>query len=387
MPLKLTQRKGSDVWYVRGTVRGKSVFESTGTRDRESAEQIRIKTEAQLLIESIHGKKALITFTEAANAYLDAGGSSRFLIKVRKKDGVASGLVPHFRNKLLKDLTQKDVDDAADKLFPTASAETKNRQCHTPFIAVWNHAVTNLWAEPRQWRRPRAPKGTNVVKLKKTRAGTKPTSYDRAAQFVAEMSPAAAQIMTALFYTGMRPIELFVLQAEDVNIDGRWITIPYSKTGEPRGVPMHEFIVPLFAALKNRGGILFRSHKGEPYPPTDEFGGQISSAISGARRRLKERGIEMIDISPYTGRHTVSTQLIINDVHPYKKDQIIGHTADDMSRHYTNIPQQPLLDAINTLPVPQLWRDLHWWSDPVYWSRRLIKWGKRSVSGTAEHIR
>ncbi len=46
-----------------------------------------------------------------------------------------------------------------------------------------------------------------------------------------------------------------------------------------------------------------------------------------------------------------------------------------MSRHYTHVPQQPLIDAINTLPVPQLWRDQEWWSDPVYWSRRLVKWG------------
>lgn len=374
MPLKLVQRKGSDFYYIRGTVRGQSLFESTGTRDREVAEAIRIKTESRLLNESVHGKKALITFEEAAESYIASGGSERFLIKVSPSTGKVSGIVAHFRGQLLKDLTQSDLDAAARILFPTASAETRNRQCYTPFIAVWNHAAGNQWAEVRQWKRPRKAKGTNVVKLK-VRAGTKPTSYDRAAQFVAAMSPAPAQLMTALFYTGMRPIEMFLLEASDVNVPGRWITLDASKTGEPRGIPIHEFLVPLFEALVARGGVLFRSHKGEPYPPTEEFGGQISSAITGARNRLKKRGVSIVDVAPYTARHTVSTQLVVNGIHPYIKDQILGHAADDMSRHYTHVPQQPLIDAINTLPVPQLWRDQEWWSDPVYWSRRLVKWG------------
>lgn len=373
MPLKLTRRAGSDNWYIRGTVRGQSLFESTGTSDREIAEALRIKTEARLLSESVHGKKATITFEEATDAYLAAGGSDRFLIKV-STSGKVSGIAAHFRGKLLKDLGQSDLDTAARTLFPNATPETRNRQCYTPFIAVWNHAVASQWAEPRQWRRPRKPKGTNVTILKRPRAGSKPTSYDRAAQFIAAMSPAPAQIMTALFYTGMRPIEIFALEATDVNIPGRWITLDRSKTGEPRGVPIHEFLVPLFEALTKRGGILFRTHKGVPYPPTDGFGGQMSSAIEGARTRLKKRGIIIDDISAYTARHTVSTQLVINDVHPYKKDQILGHVSDDMSRHYTHVPQEQLLHAINTLPVPPVWRDMYWWNDPIYWSRRLVKW-------------
>lgn len=147
MPLKLVQRKGSDFYYIRGTVRGQSLFESTGTRDREVAEAIRIKTESRLLNESVHGKKALITFEEAAESYIASGGSERFLIKVSPSTGKVSGIVAHFRGKLLKDLTQSDLDAAARILFPTASAETRNRQCYTPFIAVWNHAAGNQWAE------------------------------------------------------------------------------------------------------------------------------------------------------------------------------------------------------------------------------------------------
>ena len=44
MSLKLTKR--GRIWYVRGTVRGRSVFETAGTTEREQAEAFRAKREA-----------------------------------------------------------------------------------------------------------------------------------------------------------------------------------------------------------------------------------------------------------------------------------------------------------------------------------------------------
>ena len=168
----------------------------------------------------------------------------------------------------------------------------------------------------RKWKRPKKPKGTNVARLKPVRAGTKPVAYQRASEFVLAMSPAPAMVMTALFYTGMRPIEVFVLSDEMVNLPGRWITLVNSKIGEPREIPIHEFLVPLFAPLVDRGGILFRSPLGTPYPVREDISGQMKTAIRNARRRSGTIGI-----SPYTARHTVSTQLVINDVHTHTKDQ------------------------------------------------------------------
>ena len=364
MPLYIELR--GKIWYIRGTVsvdeRSVTLQKSTRTSDKKAAEIIRARTEARLTEELLHGKEHMATFEEAMVSYLESGGSNRFMAPLAK----------HFGRAKLKHITQSDLDRAGRELYPTANHETRNRQCYTPFIAVWNRAVLNKWASPVKWQRPRKPKGTNVVAIKPRRAGSAPTSYDRAVQFVAAMSPAPAMVMTTLFFTGLRPIELFALQAPDVDVSGRWIVIRKTKTGEPRGVPMHEFLVPLFESLLKRPDLrkepkLFRTHKGAPYPELDDAGGQMKAAIMGARERS---GIN--DIAPYTGRHTVSTQLVVNGVHPYVKDQILGHAADDMSRHYTNVPQKPLIDAINGIAVPDAWRTLPWWEDPLAWSGRLF---------------
>jgi len=357
MPLKIFKRE--DIWYIRGTVkvgeRSQSVYESTGVSDKGQAETLRIQTEGRIAEELLHGKKRVVTFEEAMVSYGESGGSHRYLAPINER----------FGRRKLQTIGQSDLDKAAREIYPTSTPETRNRQCYTPFIAVWNHAVGNDWADIRKWTRPRKPKGTNIVRLSKVRAGTHPVSYDRAAQFVSVMSPAPAMLLTALFYTGMRPIEIFSLEASSVSIADRWIELTHTKTGEPRGVPIHDFVLPLFAALVERGGILFRTPRNKPYEPKEEGGGQMKSSIIGARRRLAALGTPIKDIAPYTGRHTVSTQLVINGVHPHIKDQILGHAKDDMSTHYTNVPQAPLIEAINTLPVPDAWRDLPWWDEPL----------------------
>lgn len=368
MPLKLIRRDGSDNWYIRGSVRGTRVFESTGTSDKEYAEAIRVKREARILEESVHGAKATVTFVEAASSYLDGGGSIRFL---GRQEGTRwTGLVGHFGARKLRTIGQADLDEAARKLLPNASQETRNRQCYTPFIAIWNHAARNGWADERTWRRPRKPKGT-ALKPAPKRAGTRPISYDDAAKFVSSMSPAPGWAMTILFYTGMRPIELFALEGSEIDIARRWMVVASSKTGAPRGVPMHEFITPLMSYLKERGDPIIRTPRGPAYPLTEDGGGQMKSAVLGATKRSGIR-----DVSPYTARHTVSTQLVINGVHPHAKDEILGHAVTDMSRHYTRVPQANLIAAINTLPVPEAWRDIWWMRNFERAEGRLVRWGK-----------
>lgn len=304
-------------------------------------------------------------------SYMEKGGSPRFL-GTMDAAGKWSGLIGHFGRVRLSTIGQHDLDEAARKLFPRAGAETRNRQCYTPFIAIWNHAVGNQWADPRTWSRPKKPKGT-AIKPAMRRAGTRPISYDEAARFVLAMSPAPAMVMTALFYTGMRPIELFSLDADEDHIDPdrQWLVLSSTKTGEPRGIPLHPFIVPLFCSLSLRGGPLFQTPRGAPYPMTEDGGGQLKTAIAGARKRSGLAGI-----SPYTARHTVSTQLVVNGVHPHVKDQILGHAATDMSRRYTTVPQRPLIEAISTLPVPDSWRGAWWLDDPIAASRKLVRNGE-----------
>ena len=68
MPLKLVRRPRSPCWITRETLRGTRVEESTGVdlANRPGAEEVRAKREAEILAESVYGRRAVVTFAEAA---------------------------------------------------------------------------------------------------------------------------------------------------------------------------------------------------------------------------------------------------------------------------------------------------------------------------------
>lgn len=82
MPLALKRRHASPYWYIRGTVRGIIVDESTGTGDRKAAEDILALRQAELLRRSIHCDSATRTFAEAALSYMEAGGERLHLAPI-----------------------------------------------------------------------------------------------------------------------------------------------------------------------------------------------------------------------------------------------------------------------------------------------------------------
>jgi integrase/recombinase XerD len=363
--LKLWRRNDSGLWYIRGTdLSGANVYESTKTKDAGAAEKIRVKREGEALSVVLNGAILNCTFDQAAGDHVDNGGDDTFIGK----------LVGHFGDRIIRTIAQSELDEAGRVLYPNCQPQTVNRQCHSPFIAVWNRAAQNGYCELRKWSRPEWGAGNkfNGVKLKaKPRVGSFGVEYGHAAPFVLAMSPAPAMVLTALFYTGMRPSELFKLTDKMVDLKNRMICIDRrTKTKKARRVPIHDVLLPLLTALVKRGGILFRTPRGEPYPVADDekVSGQMKSAINGARKRS---GIK--DIAPYTARHTVSSKLVEAGVHEFVKDEILGHRFDDPSHTYTNVSDKTLVDAINKLPVVKAWASAPWMSDPIAYASKLVE--------------
>src|SRR6185437_3772050 len=97
MSVRLYQRPGSRVWYLRGTVRGRRVFETTGTTDRKQAELYRAAREAKLYEASVFGERAVVSYTRAALSYLEDGKTEP---SAYTKARVAA-LVDHFGSRTL----------------------------------------------------------------------------------------------------------------------------------------------------------------------------------------------------------------------------------------------------------------------------------------------
>lgn len=358
MGLTLTKRSGSPYWYLRGTIKGIKIFESTGiphsdkTRASKIAQDYRDKRTTELENASVYGRTHAATFLDAAASYLEAGGSPRFLGDFDQRTGKWSGLVGKLGSESLNSLSQSYLNEVATEMYPDCKPETINRQFWTPFIAVWNHASkgNHPLCQQVSWQRPRVPHRS------KPRKGV---DYKDAIAFINACDWHAAKILFFLFWTGCRPEEAFTLMAESINPEQKWAAIETTKTNVPRGVPLHDALIPLLSFEKDRGGHIFLSRLGKPYATRKKYnkagrlliqgGGQIKTAVGTAQL---ETGL---DIVPYNARHTVSTYLIWpGGISPMLKDEILGHAdASDMSKYYVHLPRQPLIDAINVLPDPR----------------------------------
>ena len=288
MPLKLVKRPKSPYWIMRGSVRGVRIEESTGVAAKGIADEIKVKREAELLTESVHGKVATMTFAHAAESYLEEGGSTRFV----------GPILDHFGTTHLLKIGQEAVDSAAKRLYPKASNATRNRQVYTPTSAILQHAARKGWCAAPVFGRPKVGK-TEIEWLR----------FDQAERLIMCCSPHLRPLVIFLLYTGARAGEALWLEWADVDLEKRHVTFRKTKNGDARGVPLHSRVVQALEALPGRGGEVFRTPVGDPYArpalgddADTSAGSRIKTAFKGACRRAA-----ILNFTPHCCRHTWAT--------------------------------------------------------------------------------
>lgn len=340
MPLKIIKIKGSDNWYIRGTLRGVPVFKTTGTPRKEAADDQRRELEDNIL------NGANYTFGQAALKYLDAGGSGKFLTdQFDKETDEWTGVLGQFENTFLSDIGQSELEEGAKAAYPNVKPQTLNRQFYTPFIAVWNYAVSLEWCHKKEWRRPKVRRSD----VKKTRW----FFYETAAQFYPHLPAHIKPLFIFWIYTGARPTEAIELDIKDLNLKKRWAVLNATKTDAYRGVPLHKVVVKeLKEYLGDRKeGRVFLTNLGVPYEskrgpsgPT-EGGGYVKTSWAKALESAKLSGY-----TPYSTRHSLNNWLIMLGVEKTTREAIMGHDDGSTNVMYSDVPQAHLIRIIDQLP-------------------------------------
>ncbi len=268
MALKLKKRGRSPYFYVRGTVRGQIVFESTGTADREAADALRIKRESQLLDRSVFGAKAAVTFIEAAVSYMENGGERRHIGR----------LIEHFGTTLLAQIDQSAIDGAARMLQPDGGPATRIRQVYTPTAAVLHHAARRKWCD---WVRIERPK--------ESAPRIRWLEPEEAARLIECASERLRPLVIFLLYTGSRLSEAIEMSWDRVNLEEGMAYVPKTKNGKAQSFRLPEQVVDALINMPryNNGffGYAGRKSVGRPW-----------------KKMCERAGIE--DFTPHDCRHT-----------------------------------------------------------------------------------
>ncbi len=331
MPLKVVKRHNSPNWYLRGTVCGVAIDETSKTENRAAAEAIRISREAEILNRRVHGIRSTISFLEATVLYLEYGGEKRYLVDDPR-------LIDHLGHLPLARIDQSIIDATAHALYPAAKASTINRQVHTPISAVRRFAAKRGRADMLLIERPRQPP-VQVRWLTPVEAG----------DLIDAAAPHLQPLLIFLFATGARLSEALYLDWRDVDLPRCHVAFTKTKSGEARGVPLHPDAIVALANLPQRTGTVFRRPDGRPYqrPAGRTRGGQISTAFAGACRRA---GIA--DFSPHGCRHTWATWHYGANRDLGALMRLGGWKSERMVLRYAHVNVEELAAGIAALPLP-----------------------------------
>lgn len=337
MSLILQRKQGRSSWYIRGTINGHRVNESTATSDKALAEAYRVKREYELFQEALHGKAAVATFAQAALHYLEHGGSTSYMEPV----------LLHFASTRLKDIGQEQIDAAAKRLYPKATGSTRNRQVYGIVSAVLHHAASLGWCGVPKIKRPKSPPG-RVRWLKKDEADKLIEAADHG-QYPGAVTLKA--LVMFLFYTGARVGEALWLDWDNVDLERKQVQFIDTKNGTSRGVPLHERVVDELRKTNHRIGCVFRRPDGKEYtrPKPDQdadhsAGTRIKSAFKGACVRA---GIK--DFHPHACRHTWATWHYIANRDLSALMHLGGWKTMSMVMRYTHVNVEELASTIERL--------------------------------------
>jgi integrase len=244
MPLSLVPPKAGRTpnWHVRGAYLGVNVNRSAGTPEKRIA--LKFKRLIQMAIEQGSYKpvepdvaaEAPVTFLAAAIGYMKGGGERSFLKPIIEHTGPYA-----IRDRAIDKITQLDIDNLADALYPSATPQTRNRQVYTPVAAVVHAAGIE-----RKFKRPKGWRG------KKSKSKLEPDQafalLDSAEQIDAEFG----LLCYTLLYTGRRIGETLNTKLRNLNLHRAELYLRDTKNGEAVTIHLPPVVVRKFRTIPAR---------------------------------------------------------------------------------------------------------------------------------------
>lgn len=157
---------------------------------------------------------------------------------------------------------------------------------------------------------------------------------------IAAEYPAHLPELVIALNTGMRPSEQYGLTWDRVDLDRRLVSIPKSKNGKARHVPLNSQALAAFEQLKKRpslDGWVFVTIEGE----------RLCGYKHWFDPAVKEAGVR--DFTWYCLRHTFASRLVMAGVDLRTVAELMGHKAIQMTMRYAHLAPEHNLAAVERL--------------------------------------
>lgn len=165
-------------------------------------------------------------------------------------------------------------------------------------------------------------------------------SDDEACALVQELntlSTPTAQAIKLLLFTGARKSEILNARWEYVDLKRRLLTVPLSKSGKARYIPLSDEAMEILRKLtRTESPWLF------PNPKTGKPLHNIFQSWNTLRRRLNMPDVRLHDL-----RHSFASFLVNSGCSLYEVQKILGHYDPKVTMRYAHLASESLVRAAN----------------------------------------
>jgi site-specific recombinase XerD len=321
---------GSHVWWVQYFVDGRRHREKVGGRQAAINRYQQRKTEAR------EGRlptlQCAVPFESFVTEYLE--GERLRLRAFTEYERHGRVWIDRFGRRPLRRILPRDVQTWATRRRAEVEPATVNRELS--FLRrVFSVALANGLVE----RNP-----VKAVKFFREPSGrVRFLTDDEEPRLREQLDASQWQIVDLAFNTGLRQSEQFGLRWEHVNLANRVVTIPRSKHGGARHVPLNDTATAILRSLPSRfhSRWVFPSRAGKTALNATNFRQRV---FNPAVRRARIENFRWHDL-----RHTFASRLAMKGVDLNSIRELMGHKTLAMTLRYAHLSQSHLHQAVKQL--------------------------------------
>jgi integrase len=338
-----TFRKRSGSWQV--LVRKKGFGQIGRTFDTKSEAEDWAK-----IVESEMVRGVFVTRNEAENTTL-AEALDRYEREVssRKKGyAVEKGYIRRWKNtafakRTLASVQGKDIAEYRDMRLKEVSPNSVRLELallsHLFTIAIKEWGMAGLVNPVQQVRKPKLPSGRD--------RRLRPGELEKIIEY--SESPVLADVLRFAVETGMRRSELAGMTWDLVDLKKRTVTLPDTKNGEKRIVPLSTEACRILSDLPRRlDGKIWGM---EPDSITQAFIRALSRARKAYEQECEGKGTKpdpsyLADLTFHDLRHEATSRFFEKGLNPMQVAAITGHKTLQMLKRYTHLKAEDLAELL-----------------------------------------
>lgn len=331
---------GSGVWWIRWTDKdGKLHREKAGRRgdaktlvdsrrnDVASNKKLPVQFREPILFESLCDDA--LEFSRAINDAKTTYDLERKIVRFKELFGHRNALTIS-RQELLRWLEA----ESAKRLWKPA---TRNRY-QAALSLIFRVAVDNGRLDINPARNIRR-KTENNGRIRFLSAGEEVRLRD----VIQSRFPAFLDHFDLSLNTGTRAGEQYSLRWDQVDFDRRLLTLPKTKNGRTRYIPLNSVALQSLNNLRNDGPFVF---------PSVRTRGTLQSARGWFKSAVKEAEIE--NYTWHSNRHTFASRLIMAGVDIRTVGELLGHLSLQMTMRYAHVTDDHKAAAVERLVASTL---------------------------------